>query len=143
LPYIEVKTAMKALILLAEDERDIRDLLVIFLELGSFRTVAVADGREAVTQAINRRPDLILLDVRMPHMDGLQACAALKGRPDTCDIPIVFLSAFASKQDIEQGLAVGAERYLAKPIDMEVLNQQVIEVLKQARSRGRRGISPQ
>ena len=133
---------MKALILLAEDERDIRDMLVTFLEWGGFKTVAVADGREAVTQAIDRRPDLILLDVRMPRMDGLQACAALKGRPDTCDIPIVFLSAFSSKQDIDQGLAVGADRYLAKPIEMEVLNQQVIEVLKQARSRARRGISP-
>jgi len=127
---------MRALILLAEDERDIRDLLVTFLELGGFTTVAVPNGQEAVRQAVDRRPDLILLDVRMPRMDGLQACAALKAMPDTHDIPVVFLSAFVSKQDVEQGLAAGAERYLAKPIEMEVLTQNVTEVLKQARSRG-------
>ena len=131
---------MQALILLAEDERDIRDLLVLFLEMGGFRTVAVADGREAVMQAINRRPDLILLDVRMPHMDGLQACATLKASPDTRHIPVVFLSAFASRQDVESGLAAGAERYLAKPVDMEVLHQNVAEVLQQVKSRGSRRV---
>jgi two-component system phosphate regulon response regulator PhoB len=126
---------MPALILVAEDERDIRDLLVTFLEIGGFITVAVPNGQEAVKQAVDRRPDLILLDVRMPRMDGLQACAALKAMPGTCDIPIVFLSAYASRQDVEKGLAVGAERYLAKPIELEDLNQNVIEILM----RGKKG----
>jgi CheY-like chemotaxis protein len=120
---------MRALILVAEDERDIRDLLVTFLEIGGFRTVAVPNGQEAVKEAVDRRPDLILLDVRMPCMDGLQACAALKAMPGTCDIPVVFLSAYASKQDVENGLAAGAERYLAKPIELEALNQNVNEIL--------------
>ena len=96
-------------------------------------TVAVPNGQEAVKQAVDRRPDLILLDVRMPRMDGLQACAALKALPGTCDIPVVFLSAYASKQDVEKGLAVGAERYLAKPIELEDLNQNVIEILMQGK----------
>jgi two-component system phosphate regulon response regulator PhoB len=129
---------MRALILVAEDERDIRDLLVTFLEIGGFMTVAVPNGQEAIKQAIDRRPDLILLDVRMPRMDGLQACAALKAMPGTCDIPVVFLSAYASKQDVEKGLAVGAERYLAKPIELEDLNQNVIEILMRGKKGSRR-----
>jgi CheY-like chemotaxis protein len=129
---------MPVLILVAEDERDIRDLLVTFLEIGGFQTVAVPNGQEAVEQAVDRQPDLILLDVRMPRMDGLQACAALKAMPGTCDIPVVFLSAYASKQDIELGLAAGAERYLAKPIELEDLNQSVLEILRQARKHGRK-----
>ena len=129
---------MQALILVAEDERDIRDLLVMFLEIGGFRTVAVPNGQEAVRQAADRRPDLILLDVRMPFMDGLQACAALKAMPGTCDIPIVFLSAFATPQDVEKGLAAGAEKYLAKPIELEDLNQSVVEILKQAKKYSRK-----
>ena len=129
---------MPALILVAEDERDIRDLLVTFLEVGGFKTVAVPNGQEAVKQAVDRRPDLILLDVRMPRMDGLQACAALKAIPGTCDIPVVFLSAFATPQDVEKGLAAGAEKYLAKPIELEDLNQSVVEILKQAKKYSRK-----
>jgi CheY-like chemotaxis protein len=129
---------MPALILVAEDERDIRDLLVTFLEIGGFKTVAVPNGQEAVKQAVDRRPDLILLDVRMPRMDGLQACAALKAMPGTCDIPVVFLSAYATPQDVEKGLAAGAEKYLAKPIEMEDLNQSVVEILRQAKKLSRK-----
>ena len=129
---------MPALILVAEDERDIRDLLVIFLEIGGFKTVAVPNGQEAVEQAVGRQPDLILLDVRMPCMDGLQACAALKAIPDICDIPVVFLSAYATQQDVEKGLAAGAEKYLSKPIDLEDLNQSVVEILRQAKKYSRK-----
>ncbi len=129
---------MPALILVAEDERDIRDLLVTFLEIGGFKTVAVPNGQEAVKQAVDRQPDLILLDVRMPRMDGLQACAALKAMPGTCDIPVVFLSAYATPQDVEKGLAAGAEKYLAKPIELEDLNQSVVEILRQAKKYGRK-----
>jgi CheY-like chemotaxis protein len=129
---------MPALILVAEDERDIRDLLVTFLEIGGFKTVAVPNGQEAVKQAVDRRPDLILLDVRMPRMDGLQACAALKAMPGTCDIPVVFLSAYATPQDVEKGLAAGAEKYLAKPIELEDLNQSVVEVLRQGKKCSRK-----
>jgi CheY-like chemotaxis protein len=129
---------MRALILVAEDERDIRNLLVTFLEIGGFKTVAVPNGQEAVKQAVDRRPDLILLDVRMPRMDGLQACAALKAMPGTCDIPVVFLSAYASQQDMEKGLAAGAERYLAKPIELEDLNQNVVEILRQGKKGSRK-----
>jgi two-component system phosphate regulon response regulator PhoB len=129
---------MPALILVAEDERDIRDLLVTFLEIGGFKTVAVPNGQEAVKQAVDRQPDLILLDVRMPRMDGLQACAALKAMPGTCDIPVVFLSAYATPQDVEKGLAAGAEKYLAKPIELEDLNQSVIQILRQAKKCSRK-----
>ncbi len=134
----EAQIAMPELILVAEDERDIRDLLVTFLEIGGFKTVAVPNGQEAVKQAVDRRPDLILLDVRMPRMDGLQACAALKALPGICDIPVIFLSAYATPQDVEKGLAAGAEKYLAKPIEMEDLNRHVADILRQAKKYGRK-----
>ena len=132
---------MPELILVAEDERDIRDLLVTFLEIGGFKTVAVPNGQAAVEQAVDRRPDLILLDVRMPFMDGLQACAALKAMPGTCDIPIVFLSAYATPQDVAKGLAAGAAKYLAKPVDLDDLNQSVAEILRQAKKYSRKRTS--
>ncbi len=134
----EAQIAMPELILVAEDERDIRDLLVTFLEIGGFTTVAVPNGQEAVKQAVDRRPDLILLDVRMPRMDGLQACAALKAMPGIRDIPVIFLSAYATPQDVEKGLAAGAEKYLSKPIEMEDLNRHVADILRQAKKYGRK-----
>jgi CheY-like chemotaxis protein len=136
--YTGTQTAMPALILVAEDERDIRDLLVTFLEIGGFKTLAVPNGQEAVEQAADRQPDLILLDVRMPFMDGLQACAALKAMPGTCNIPVIFLSAYATPQDVAKGLAAGAAKYLSKPIDLEDLNQNVVEILKQAKKYSRK-----
>jgi CheY-like chemotaxis protein len=122
-----------SLILVAEDERDIREFLAMALEVSGFRVVEARNGEEAIALAASHTPDLILLDIRMPKVTGFQACEALKSDPNTKDIPIIFLSAYANHDEIQQGLALGADEYLTKPIGPDVLTQRVTDVLRQSR----------
>lgn len=117
------------LILVAEDERDIRELIVFTLEMVGFRAVAVPNGQEAVKKATEIDPDLILMDVRMPKMDGFEACKALKQQEKTKDIPVVFLSAKGQEADIQMGLEVGAEAYFLKPFTPEDLPPRLTKIL--------------
>ena len=120
-----------SLILIAEDERDIREFLAVALQVSGFEVIQARNGEEALAMANNHRPDLILLDIRMPKVTGFQACEALKSNPQTRDIPIIFLSAYANQDEIRKGLALGADEYLTKPIAPDVLSQRVSDVLKQ------------
>ena len=122
---------MESLILIAEDERDIRDFLVLALQVSGFNVIEARNGEEAIVLANSHKPDLILLDVRMPKVGGFQACETLKSDPDTKDIPVVFLSAYANKDEIRQGLALGADEYLTKPISPDVLADRVSYILSQ------------
>ena len=118
-------------ILVAEDERDIRDLIAFTLQFAGFEVVLAANGVEAVELASRERPDLILLDVRMPKMTGYQACEALKSMPETSSIPIVFLSAKGQESEIQQGLDVGAVDYILKPFAPDDLTRQVQRILEE------------
>lgn len=117
------------LILVAEDERDIRELIVITLELDGFRVVNVTNGREAVEKALEISPDLILMDVRMPKMTGFEACQALKANDKTRDIPVVFLSAKGQENEVNTGLELGASGYFLKPFAPDELAQRVNKIL--------------
>jgi DNA-binding response OmpR family regulator len=116
-------------ILIAEDERDIRDLIVFTLQFSGFNVVQVANGEEAVEKALELKPDLILMDVRMPKMTGYEACKVLKGDDSTKDIPIVFLSAKGQETEISTGLELGAEEYFLKPFAPDDLPKRVNEIL--------------
>ena len=116
-------------ILVAEDERDIRDLIVFTLQFSGFEVIQVPNGAEAVKKAAEIKPDLILLDVRMPKMTGYEACKALKEQESTRNIPIVFLSAKGQEAEINQGLELGAEDYFLKPFAPDELPQRVNEIL--------------
>ena len=105
-------------ILVAEDEDDVRDVIVRILELSGFEVIGVPDGLEAVDQAKKYVPDLILLDVRMPNMTGYEACEVLKAEPITEHIPVVFLSAKGQESEINYGLQLGAVEYLVKPFEL-------------------------
>lgn len=118
-----------SLILVAEDEREIRELIVFTLEIADFRVVAVPNGQEAVKKAVEISPDLILMDVRMPKMNGFEACKALKQQEKTKDIPVVFLSAKGQEADIKMGLEAGAEAYFLKPFTPDELPQRLIKIL--------------
>ena len=118
------------LILVAEDEREIRELIVFSLQIAGLQVVAVPNGQEALTQAAEILPDLILMDVRMPKMNGIEACRALKQEAKTKDIPVVFLSAKGQEADIKLGYEVGAEAYFLKPFTPEELSQRLIKVLR-------------
>jgi CheY-like chemotaxis protein len=118
-------------ILVAEDETDIRELVSFSLEnIGGFTVVKAKNGAEAVEAAQKEKPDLILMDVRMPKMTGVEACAVLKDSPDTKDIPVVFLSAMGQEQEIQQGMDVGAVEYILKPFAPDVLMGKVREILE-------------
>ena len=119
----------KPLILVAEDERDIRDLIVFTLQINGYNVVDVTNGEEAVEKAKEIIPDLILMDVRMPKMTGYEACEALKKQKETEDIPVIFLSAKGQEVEISTGMDKGAEAYLLKPFAPDNLSKQVNEIL--------------
>ncbi len=118
-----------AKILVAEDERDIRELIGHALRFAGFEVVLVANGTEALEQTVSEQPDLVILDVRMPKLTGYEVCQRLKGDPATRSIPVVFLSAKGQESEIEQGLAAGAEAYILKPFGPEDLANQVRQIL--------------
>ncbi|MGD2041412.1 MAG: response regulator [Anaerolineae bacterium] len=116
-------------ILVAEDEVDIRKLIVYSLRFVGYQVIEALDGLEALHKAIEEKPDLILLDVRMPKMNGYEACTALKQEKSTQDIPVVFLSARGQDTEIQHGLSLGAEEYILKPFEHDELYRRVGAVL--------------
>ena len=106
-----------AKILIVEDEKDIRQLIFYTLQYAGFEVVAGSNGEEAVALSKQEMPDMILMDVRMPRMDGFQAAVQIKADSETNHIPIIFLSAKGQDVEIEQGMRVGAEDYLLKPFN--------------------------
>ncbi|MCJ7736235.1 MAG: response regulator [Anaerolineae bacterium] len=117
-------------ILIAEDERDIRELIGHTLRFAGYDAVLVANGLDAVEAAAREKPDLILLDVRMPRMTGYEACEKIKGNPETRDIPVVFLSAKGQDSEIKRGLESGALKYILKPFVPAELIAQIENILK-------------
>ena len=122
-------------ILVAEDERDIRELIAFTLRFGGFEVEEAINGMEAVEKARKLRPDLILMDVRMPKQTGYEACRELKEADETKDIPIVFLSAKGQEAEIKQGLGLGAADYILKPFAPEELSKRVAEILEETAGR--------
>ena len=118
-----------ARILIAEDEPDIRELVAFTLRFAGHEVTTTANGEEAVQQASQIIPDLILMDVRMPKMTGYDACRVMKTNPVLKDIPVVFLSAKGQDAEIQTGIDAGAEAYLLKPFAPDQLTQQVRTIL--------------
>lgn len=118
-----------ARILIAEDEPDIRELVAFTLRFAGHEVVATSNGEEALQQADQVVPDLILMDVRMPKMTGYDACRAMKNDPNLKDIPVVFLSAKGQDSEIQTGLDAGAEEYLLKPFAPDQLVERVRAIL--------------
>jgi len=118
-----------AKILIAEDEPDIRELVAFTLRFAGHEVVATSNGEEALQQAGQVNPDLILMDVRMPKMTGYDACRAMKADPGLKDIPVVFLSAKGQDSEIQTGISVGAEEYLLKPFAPDQLVERVRAIL--------------
>ncbi len=123
-------------ILVAEDEKDIRELIAFTLRFAGFDVLTATNGAEAVEVAEAEKPDLVILDVRMPKMSGYEACRRLKENPQTARLPVVFLSAKGQDSEIQQGLASGAEEYILKPFAPDELIQQVRDILNRSNRRG-------
>ena len=118
-----------AKILIAEDERDIRDLIIFTLRFSGYEVVAASNGEEAIQLAQQEMPDLILLDVRMPRKTGYEACRAIKADEKTKNIPVIFLSAKGQESEIQAGLQAGAVEYLLKPFVPDQLTARIQAVL--------------
>ncbi|MBZ0314992.1 MAG: response regulator [Anaerolineae bacterium] len=120
-----------AKILIAEDERDIRDLIEFTLKFAGHEVVKAANGAEAVELAPTVMPDLIMMDVRMPKMTGYEACKAIKEIESVKHVPVVFLSAKGQESEIDIGLEAGAFEYILKPFSPELLTRRIAEILAQ------------
>ncbi|MCB9496610.1 MAG: response regulator [Fibrobacteria bacterium] len=118
-------------ILLAEDNPDIRETLCEFLEAQGCQVLLASNGNEAVQQANRQRPDLVLMDVQMPGMDGLEATRKLRENTDFSDLPIVIMTAFASGEDAERCRDAGATSYIPKPLELRRLGRILTEFLPQ------------
>jgi len=116
-------------LLLAEDDEFRRDMLVRRLERQGFEMIAAADGREALLAARQHRPDLIIMDLDMPVLDGRGAMRALKSDPHTFKIPIIVLTAHADPEDVAEAASHDCAAYETKPIVLRRLLDRIQEVL--------------
>jgi CheY-like chemotaxis protein len=119
-----------AKILLVEDNELNRDMLSRRLMRKGYAVVCALDGLEAVTMAASEQPDLILMDMRLPEIDGWEATRRIKSAPETESIPIIALTAHAMAGDREQALAAGCDDYDSKPIDLKRLLGKIEALLE-------------
>ncbi|HZF99961.1 MAG TPA: response regulator [Chitinophagales bacterium] len=117
-------------ILIADDEPDIIEFVAYNLQREGYALVTAADGLEAVMKAKEHKPDLILLDIMMPRMDGVQACEHLRSLPEFQNTLVVFLTALGDEQSEIKGLNVGADDYIVKPIKPKLLISRVKALLR-------------
>jgi CheY-like chemotaxis protein len=118
-----------ATILVVEDNEDNWDMIARRLQRRGYRVIGATDGQEAVELAARERPDLILMDVSLPVMDGLEATRRLRARAQTQTIPIIALTAHAMSSDRERALAAGCDDYHAKPVELPRLLAQMEALL--------------
>ena len=118
---------MDKTIFIADDEEDFVSTLRSRLEFEGYGVSTAADGKEALERIQQEKPDLILLDILMPTLNGYQVCRELKENADTRSIPIVMLTAKSQESDKFWGREAGADVYLVKPFDMDELMEAVIE----------------
>jgi len=112
-------------ILVVDDEKSIHSYLQRkFSKLG-YSVYIAEDGEEALSQAFSLLPDLVLLDIKIPKLNGIEVCKRLKSNDGTKDIPVLMLSAKAQSEEIEEGLNAGADKYLCKPIGFPDILKEV------------------
>ncbi len=116
-------------ILIVEDHEDTRDMLRIALDTEGFRVVTAPNGVKLLPLIRDESPDLILLDIMMPWVDGFELCRAIKENQDLQHIPIFFITAKINPEDIETGFRVGASEYIQKPINLDNLFEKIREYL--------------
>jgi CheY-like chemotaxis protein len=119
----------KPLILIVDDDGDTRDMMKIIVGSFGCRVIEASDGNEAVRLAEQMRPDLILMDTSLPHVDGLMATDRIRHTDGISTVKIIFLSGHSQPQARETALAVGGDGYFVKPVDFEELEQAITNIL--------------
>jgi len=123
---------MPRTILVVDDDPVIQKLLAVNFEMEGYRVITAGDGVEGIDQVRRERPDLVLLDVMMPRMDGIAVVRHLKADPSIAAIPVILLSAKAQSTDINGGLDAGADDYVTKPFDPLELLDKVTAIIGSA-----------
>lgn len=123
----------KMRILLVDDEADFVEILRTRLENNNFEVITALDGEEALERAEKEEPDLIILDVMLPKISGFDVCRKLKVDENFKNIPIIMLSAKFQQNDVKFGMAMGADDYITKPFESNVLLEKINELLKKKR----------
>lgn len=122
----------KSKILIIEDEKDIAELVQYNLEREGFQVAAIHNGEDAIDLLQRETPELIILDLMLPGIDGLETCRLIKQDPRSQNIPVIFLTAKSEESDIVVGLQLGADDYITKPFSPKVLLARVRAVLRRA-----------
>jgi two-component system, cell cycle response regulator DivK len=123
------RATMKKTILVVEDQEDNRQILRDLLASAGFRMVEAHDGREALTLARSERPDLILMDIQLPILDGYEATRSIKRDPELKDIPIIAVTSYALSGDEERAREAGCDAYVAKPYSTRLLLAKIGQFL--------------
>jgi two-component system phosphate regulon response regulator PhoB len=121
-------------ILVVDDEQDLLELVTYNLAREGYKTVCATSGERAITLAKSKPPDLVVLDLMLPGLDGLEVCRRLKNGPTTQDIPVVMLTAKGEESDVVAGLELGADDYVTKPFSPKVLVARIRAALRRKRA---------
>ena len=127
---------MKETILIVEDEKDICKMLEYNLKGEGFKTLSAGDGEDALDSVDRDHPDLIILDLMLPGMDGLEVCKNLKSDTKTASIPVIMLTAKSQESDKIVGLELGADDYVTKPFSFRELIARIKAVLRRVKEKG-------
>ena len=123
-------------ILVVEDESDLLDAVLFTLKKDGLRPIGAADGEEALRLVSERKPDLVLLDLMLPGIDGLEVCRRLRSSEETARIPIIMVTAKAEETDAVIGLGVGADDYVRKPFGLKELAARIRALLRRTEEAG-------
>ena len=118
-------TAVAKKVLVVEDDKDILQLVKMYLDNEGFRTITAANGAEALKQVKSEHPDLVVLDLMLPEIDGLEVCKKLRVTPQTAMLPIIMLTAKSEESDTVVGLELGADDYVGKPFSPRALMARI------------------
>jgi len=129
--------AVNYTILVVEDEKDILYLIEYNLKNAGFQVLTSRNGQDGLSIALKKKPDLILLDLMLPELEGIEVCKVLKRTASTCNIPILMVTAKGEERDRVKGLEIGAEDYIVKPFSPRELVLRVKAVLKRLNSTDR------
>jgi CheY-like chemotaxis protein len=121
--------SVRRLVLIADDDEDILALVRATIERSGHEVMAVADGAAALSAMAERRPDLAVLDIAMPELDGLEVLRRLRADDEMRDLPVILLTAQAQAADVERGFATGASAYVRKPFSPRDLATRVDDLL--------------